>query len=48
MIRGALGPDVKNRGPADAAPTRRTRAGQTHNLSGIPVFAGIPFAGLSQ
>ena len=41
------GPDVKNRGPADAAPTRPTRAGQMHNLCGIPVFAGIPIAGLA-
>jgi len=40
-------PDVKNRGPADAAPTRPTRAGQMHNLCGIPVFAGIPVAGLA-
>ena len=41
------GPDEKNRGPADAAPTRPTRAGQLHNLCGIPVFAGIPIAGLA-
>jgi hypothetical protein len=41
------GSDVKNLGPADAAPTRRTRAGQMHNLCGIPVFAGIPIAGLA-
>ena len=41
------GPDVKNRGPADAGPTRPTRAGQMHNLCGIPVFAGIPIAGLA-
>jgi Protein of unknown function (DUF998) len=41
------GPDVKNRGPADAVPTRPTRAGQLHNLCGIPVFAGIPIAGLA-
>lgn len=40
-------PDVKNRGPADAAPTRPTRAGQLHDLCGIPVFAGIPVAGLA-
>ena len=41
------GPDVKKRGLADAAPTRRTRAGQMHDLCGIPVFAGIPIAGLA-
>jgi hypothetical protein len=29
------------------APTRPTRAGQIHNLCGIPVFAGIPIAGLA-
>jgi Protein of unknown function (DUF998) len=40
-------PHEKNRGRADAAPTRRTRAGQMHNLCGIPVFAGIPIAGLA-
>jgi hypothetical protein len=40
-------PDVKSRGPADVAPTRRTRAGQMHDLCGIPVFAGIPIAGLA-
>jgi hypothetical protein len=39
--------DVKDRGPADAAPVRLTRAGQMHNLFGIPVFAGIPMAGLA-
>jgi len=32
--------------PRDAAATRPTRAGQMHNLCGIPVFAGIPIAGL--
>ncbi|WP_082939517.1 DUF998 domain-containing protein [Mycobacterium sp. 852014-50255_SCH5639931] len=37
-------PDVKNRG---AAPARPTRAGQIHDLCGIPVFAGIPVAGLA-
>ena len=41
------GPDVKKRGPADAAPTRPTRAGQMHNRCGIPVFGGIPIAGLA-
>lgn len=41
------GPDEKSRGQADAAPTRPTRAGQLHNLCGIPVFAGIPIAGLA-
>jgi hypothetical protein len=41
------GPDVKNPGPADAPPTRPTRTGQMHNLCGIPVFAGIPIAGLA-
>lgn len=41
------GPDEKNRGPTDAAPTRPTREGQIHNLCGIPVFAGIPIAGLA-
>jgi len=41
------GPEVKKRGPADAAPTRPTRAGQTHNRCGIPVFGGIPIAGLA-
>jgi hypothetical protein len=40
------GPDENNRGPADAAPTRPTLTGQMHNLCGIPVFAGIPIAGL--
>jgi Protein of unknown function (DUF998) len=40
------GPDM-SRGPADACPTRPTRAGQMHNLCGIPVFAGIPIAGLA-
>lgn len=47
---GALlreGPDVKPRGPADAAPARPTRTGQMHNLCGIPVFADIPIAGLA-
>jgi hypothetical protein len=39
--------DEKNRGQADAAPTRRTRAGQMHDLCGIPVFAGSPIAGLA-
>ncbi len=37
-------PDVKNGG---AAPARRTRAGQLHDLCGILVFAGIPAAGLA-
>jgi len=41
------GHDVRNRGPAYAAPTRPTRAGQMHNVCGIPVFAGIPLAGLA-
>jgi hypothetical protein len=41
------GPEVKNRRPAGAGPTRPTRAGQMHNLCGIPVFAGIPIAGLA-
>jgi Protein of unknown function (DUF998) len=41
------GPDMKNRGSADAGPTRPTRAGQMHNLCGVPVFAGIPIAGLA-
>jgi hypothetical protein len=41
------GSDEKNRGPADAAPARPTRAGQLHNLCGIPVFAGIPIAALA-
>ena len=41
------GPDVKSQGAADAAPARRTRAGQMHDLCGIPVFAGIPIAGLT-
>jgi hypothetical protein len=41
------GPDVKNRGPADAAPIRSTRGGQMHDLCGIPVFVGIPIAGLA-
>ena len=31
----------------DAAPTERTRAGLIHDLFGIPVFAGIPIAGLA-
>ena len=33
--------------PVAAAPTRPTRAGRIHNLCGIPVFAGIPIAGLA-
>lgn len=36
-----------NGGPVGAAPTRPTRAGQIHDLCGIPVFAGIPLAGLA-
>jgi hypothetical protein len=40
-------PDENNRGPATAAPTWPTPAGQMHNLCGIPVFAGIPIAGLA-
>ncbi len=40
-------PDAKNRGPAGGASTRPTRAGRLHNLCGIPVFAGIPVAGLA-
>jgi len=31
----------------DAAPTRRTGAGLIHDLFGIPVFAGIPIAGVA-
>jgi Protein of unknown function (DUF998) len=38
------GSDAKNRGPVDARPTR---AGQMHNVCGIPVFVGIPIAGLA-
>ena len=34
-------------GTADAGRTRPTRAGQLHNLCGLPVFAGIPIAGLA-
>ncbi|OBI26097.1 DUF998 domain-containing protein [Mycobacterium sp. E2238] len=30
-----------------SAPARRTRAGRMHDLCGIPVFAGIPVAGLA-
>jgi hypothetical protein len=41
------GPDEKNRGPFGAAPPPPTRAGQLHNLCGIPVFAGIPIAALA-
>jgi hypothetical protein len=41
------GSDERNRGRVDAAPPRPTRAGQLHNLSGIPVFAGIPVAALA-
>jgi hypothetical protein len=41
------GRDEENRGPAHAAPTRPTRAGKMHNVCGIPVFAGIPIAGLA-
>jgi hypothetical protein len=37
----------KNGWPANAAPTRPTRVGQMHNLCGIPVFAGIPIAGVA-
>jgi hypothetical protein len=40
-------PDVNNRRPVDAVPSRRTRAGKLHDLFGIPVFAGIPIAGLA-
>jgi hypothetical protein len=40
-------PDTVSRGPADAVPTPSTRTGQLHNLCGIPVFAGIPIAGLA-
>jgi hypothetical protein len=32
--------------PIEAHPSRPTRAGQLHNLCGIPVFVGIPVAGL--
>lgn len=45
--RPTEGPGVTNRGPAVAARTRRTRAGQIHDLCGIPVFVGIPIAGLA-
>jgi len=38
--------DLPSEGPADVAPARRTRTGQMHDLCGIPVFAGIPIAGL--
>jgi hypothetical protein len=31
----------------DRAPSRPTRAGQMHDLCAIPVFAGIPIAGLA-
>jgi Protein of unknown function (DUF998) len=41
------GPREKMRGHANVATTRTTRTGQLHNLSGIPVFAGIPIAGLA-
>jgi Protein of unknown function (DUF998) len=44
---GTQRPDENNRGQAHVAPTRPTRAGQMHNLCGIPVFAGIPIAGLA-
>jgi hypothetical protein len=38
----------KNRGQAHAATTTRpTHTGQMHNLCGIPVFVGIPIAGLA-
>jgi Protein of unknown function (DUF998) len=40
-------PDGNNQLPADAVPARRTRAGELHDLFGIPVFAGIPIAGLA-
>jgi hypothetical protein len=42
-----VGPDEKRRGSTDVAPARRTRAGQIHNLCGIPVFVGIPVAGMA-
>ncbi|WP_082965981.1 DUF998 domain-containing protein [Mycobacterium kubicae] len=41
------GPDPTRRNSADAAAPGRTRAGQIHDLCGIPVFAGIPLAGLA-
>jgi hypothetical protein len=41
------GPGEMNRGPARAVPTRPTRAGRIHDLCGIPLFAGIPIAGLA-
>jgi hypothetical protein len=40
-------PGEKDRGQAVAATTRPTRTGQMHDLCGIPVFAGIPIAGLA-
>ncbi len=39
--------DLPSEGPDDVVPARRTRAGQMHDLCGIPVFAGIPIAGLA-
>ena len=41
------GREERNRRPADAALTRPTRAGRMHDLCGIPVFVGIPIAGLA-
>jgi hypothetical protein len=41
------GPAGKNKGHADALTTRPTRTGQMHNLCGIPVFVGVPIAGLA-
>lgn len=40
-------PDAKKGAPSAAVPARRTRAGQIHDLCGIPVFAGIPVAGMA-
>jgi hypothetical protein len=41
------GSDEKVCGPIDVAPNRPTCAGQIHNLCGIPVFVGIPVAGMA-
>jgi Protein of unknown function (DUF998) len=40
-------PVQRSRGAGGASATRPTRTGQLHNLCGIPVFAGIPIAGVA-
>ncbi len=40
-------PDHEGSHDADAAPTAPTLHGRLHNLFAIPIFAGIPIAGLA-